>query len=196
MDEFRKARRQGYAIIDQELEDGLVAVSVPLRDARGAVLAAANVCGHVSHLTRRRSRKALPAGAARLRPAHLALAGRETALPEAVRSTIQKRDAKGTIRHGGEWLALWSDPDSMKTPAELQREAAERNAALPIEHQLAAAARARCPAIPTCRSAFGARQRDRRRGVFETLQDASSRRVGARRAARPDRFLCAGAALP
>ena len=32
MEEFRKARRQGHAIVDQELEDGLVAVSVPLRD--------------------------------------------------------------------------------------------------------------------------------------------------------------------
>jgi IclR family pca regulon transcriptional regulator len=50
MEEFRKARGSGYAIIDQELEDGLVAVSVPLRDARGMVLAAANVCGHSSYL--------------------------------------------------------------------------------------------------------------------------------------------------
>ena len=62
-------------------------------------------------------------------------------MAETVRSTIQKRDAKGTIRHGGEWLALWSDPDSMKTPAELRRDAAERNAALQVEHRLAAAAR-------------------------------------------------------
>ena len=51
MEEFRKCRRQGHAIIDQELEDGLVAVSVPLRDAKGEVLAAANVCGHASHLS-------------------------------------------------------------------------------------------------------------------------------------------------
>jgi len=51
MAEFRKAHRQGYALIDQELEDGLVAVSVPMRDAKGEVLAAANVCGHASHLT-------------------------------------------------------------------------------------------------------------------------------------------------
>jgi IclR family pca regulon transcriptional regulator len=51
MEEFRKARRQGYAVVDQELEDGLVAVSVPLRDCNGAVLAAVNVCGHVSQLT-------------------------------------------------------------------------------------------------------------------------------------------------
>ena len=61
---------------------------------------------------------------------------------ETVRSTIQKRDAKGVIRHGGEWLALWSDPDSMKTAAELKHEAAERKAVLSVEHQLAAAARA------------------------------------------------------
>jgi IclR family pca regulon transcriptional regulator len=50
MEEFRKAHRMGYATVDQELEEGLVAVSVPLRDARGAVLAAANVCGHNSYL--------------------------------------------------------------------------------------------------------------------------------------------------
>ena len=50
MEELRKARRQGFAIIDQELEDGLVAVSVPLRDAKGEVLSAVNVCGHSSHL--------------------------------------------------------------------------------------------------------------------------------------------------
>jgi IclR family transcriptional regulator, pca regulon regulatory protein len=51
MEEFRRAHRLGYATVDQELEDGLVAVSVPLRDARGVVLAAANVCGHSSYLT-------------------------------------------------------------------------------------------------------------------------------------------------
>ena len=51
MEEFRKARRQGHAIIDQELEDGLVAASVPLRDCNGVALAAVNVCGHASQLT-------------------------------------------------------------------------------------------------------------------------------------------------
>jgi cobaltochelatase CobT len=60
----------------------------------------------------------------------------------AIRSTIQKRDAKGVIRHGGEWLTLWSDPDSMKSGAELKREAGERGAALRLEQRLAAAARA------------------------------------------------------
>jgi IclR family pca regulon transcriptional regulator len=62
IEEFRKARRQGYALIEEELEDGLVAVSVPLRDARGQALAAANVCGHSSHLsTRDLEKRCLPA---------------------------------------------------------------------------------------------------------------------------------------
>jgi IclR family pca regulon transcriptional regulator len=51
MEEFRKARREGHAIVNQELEDGLVAASVPLRDCNGVVLAAVNVCGHAALLT-------------------------------------------------------------------------------------------------------------------------------------------------
>jgi cobaltochelatase CobT len=77
-------------------------------------------------------------------------------LNEPVRSTIQKRDAKGAIRHGAEWLALWSDPDSMKTPAELRREAAERGAVLAIERRLGAAARA-LSGDPATQVAFGAK---------------------------------------
>ncbi|MEY9537959.1 cobaltochelatase CobT [Bradyrhizobium diazoefficiens] len=61
---------------------------------------------------------------------------------DTVRSTIQKRDARGVIRHGAEWLTLWSDPDSMKSGAELKREAAEHGTARRLEQQLAAAARA------------------------------------------------------
>ncbi len=58
-----------------------------------------------------------------------------------VRSTIQKRDAKGVIRHGAEWLALWSDPESMKTGAERQRESAGLRARLELEKHLSAAGR-------------------------------------------------------
>ena len=75
-------------------------------------------------------------------------------MTEVVRSTIQKRDAKGAIRHGGEWLALWSDPDSMKTSAALREEAAQRRAALAVEHQLAAAARS-LSGDPDMQVAFG-----------------------------------------
>ena len=46
MTEIRKAREQGYALIDQELEPGLVAVAVPIRNLRGETIAAINICGH------------------------------------------------------------------------------------------------------------------------------------------------------
>ena len=46
MGEIRKAREQGYAVIDQELEPGLVAVAVPIRNLRGQTIAAINICGH------------------------------------------------------------------------------------------------------------------------------------------------------
>ena len=94
-------------------------------------------------------------------------------MQEPVRSTIQKRDARGTIRHGAEWLALWSDPDSMKTSVELQREAAERNAALMVEHRLAAAARS-LSGDPDMQISFGPGGAGDT-AVFERLQDASSK---------------------
>lgn len=40
------------------------------------------------------------------------------ALGEKVRSTAQKRDEKGRVRHGAEWLAIWSDPNSLKSAVE------------------------------------------------------------------------------
>ena len=93
-------------------------------------------------------------------------------MSDSVRSTIQKRDAKGAIRHGGEWLALWSDPDSMKTRAELRQEAAERGAIVGVEHQLAAAARS-LSGDPAMQVAFGAT--GEMGGVFESLAaDASN----------------------
>jgi len=42
------ARGQGFATVDQELEDGLRSAAVPLRDASGAVVAALNVSVHAS----------------------------------------------------------------------------------------------------------------------------------------------------
>jgi cobaltochelatase CobT len=88
---------------------------------------------------------------------------------DAVRSTIQKRDAKGVIRHGGEWLTLWSDPDSMKSGAELKREAAERGAALRLEQRLGAAARA-VSANPDMQINFAGSGA----GAFETLSRAEA----------------------
>lgn len=46
-----ETRSKGYCIIDQELENSLVAVSVPLLNYQGQTLAAVNVCGHPSNLS-------------------------------------------------------------------------------------------------------------------------------------------------
>jgi IclR family pca regulon transcriptional regulator len=46
-DRIRQARTDGYAIIDQELEAGLVAVAVPIHDRAGRVAAAINLSTHV-----------------------------------------------------------------------------------------------------------------------------------------------------
>ncbi len=45
------ARQQGYCLIDRELEDSLVAISVPLRNYHNETLAAVNVCGHPGNLS-------------------------------------------------------------------------------------------------------------------------------------------------
>jgi IclR family pca regulon transcriptional regulator len=43
MDELRQVRVQGYAVIDQELEIGLCSIAIPVRNMRGATIAAINV---------------------------------------------------------------------------------------------------------------------------------------------------------
>jgi IclR family transcriptional regulator, pca regulon regulatory protein len=43
---LREVDSQGYAIVDQELEDGLRAIAAPIHDASGAVIAAVNVSAH------------------------------------------------------------------------------------------------------------------------------------------------------
>ena len=58
-----------------------------------------------------------------------------------IRSTILKRDAKGVVRNGAEWLALWSDPDSMRTRSERRDNADTERRKLELVGQLAAAAR-------------------------------------------------------
>jgi len=46
--ELRRVRRQGYALVDQELEEGLRALAVPVRNRQGSVVAAANLSPHAS----------------------------------------------------------------------------------------------------------------------------------------------------
>jgi IclR family pca regulon transcriptional regulator len=48
---LRSIRSQGYAMTDQELEDGLRSAAVPLRDAGGTVVAAMNVSTHATRVT-------------------------------------------------------------------------------------------------------------------------------------------------
>jgi IclR family pca regulon transcriptional regulator len=45
---LERVRKQGYAATDQELEEGLRSLAVPIRDAKGVVIAALNVSVHAS----------------------------------------------------------------------------------------------------------------------------------------------------
>jgi IclR family pca regulon transcriptional regulator len=47
----REVGRQGYSIVDQELEYGLRAIAAPIRDSSGVVTAAINVSAHASRQT-------------------------------------------------------------------------------------------------------------------------------------------------
>lgn len=58
-----------------------------------------------------------------------------------VRSTAQRKDEKGRIRHGGEWLAIWSDPDSLRNDAERRVAAAAERDTLARQAALAASIR-------------------------------------------------------
>jgi cobaltochelatase CobT len=58
-----------------------------------------------------------------------------------IRSTILKRDEKGAVRNGAEWLALWSDPSSMMSRAEKSDAQAQERHRLELAGQLAASAR-------------------------------------------------------
>jgi IclR family pca regulon transcriptional regulator len=49
--EIHAVRSQGYALIDQELEEGIRSVAAPLRDRRGRTLAAINVGTHAARVT-------------------------------------------------------------------------------------------------------------------------------------------------
>lgn len=49
--EIARARAQGYAAVDQELELGLRTISVPLKNLRGDTLAAMNVSVHAARMT-------------------------------------------------------------------------------------------------------------------------------------------------
>jgi IclR family pca regulon transcriptional regulator len=49
--ELSKIRNQGWALVDQELEEGLRSIAAPIRDADGHVIAAINVSTHAGRRT-------------------------------------------------------------------------------------------------------------------------------------------------
>ena len=49
--ELRKIRSQGWALVDQELEEGLRSIAAPIRDADGQVIAAINISTHAGRRT-------------------------------------------------------------------------------------------------------------------------------------------------
>ncbi|WJD96657.1 IclR family transcriptional regulator domain-containing protein [Streptomyces antimycoticus] len=78
-----RAAQEGHALVDQELEEGLRSLAVPVRDARGRVVAALNVATHAGRGTAESARRellpALRATAARIE-ADLATASAHHAL--------------------------------------------------------------------------------------------------------------------
>jgi IclR family transcriptional regulator, pca regulon regulatory protein len=49
--ELDRVRSQGWALVNQELEEGLRAVAAPIRDRAGSVVAAVNVSAHASRVS-------------------------------------------------------------------------------------------------------------------------------------------------
>jgi IclR family pca regulon transcriptional regulator len=49
--ELKKISDQGWALVDQELEDGLRSIAAPIHDADGQVIAAVNVSTHAGRRT-------------------------------------------------------------------------------------------------------------------------------------------------
>lgn len=60
-EELLKIREQGYAMVDQELEEGLIALAVPVRDRSRRVVAAINVSTHIGRKSAEDMRGLLPA---------------------------------------------------------------------------------------------------------------------------------------
>jgi len=68
--ELDRVRMQGWAMVDQELEEGLRSVAAPIRDRAGRVVAAVNLSAHASRTSKETMRRellpALLAAAARI----------------------------------------------------------------------------------------------------------------------------------
>jgi IclR family transcriptional regulator, pca regulon regulatory protein len=86
--ELAKVRRQGWALVDQELEEGLRSVGAPIRDRTGKIVAAVNLSAHASRMT-------IAAAKRDLIPPLLATAARIEADLRAASSNGPRRSAGG-----------------------------------------------------------------------------------------------------
>lgn len=59
--ELNRVREDGYALVNQELEEGLIAIAVPVRDRTGRVRAAINLSTHVGRKSVKEMRALVPA---------------------------------------------------------------------------------------------------------------------------------------
>lgn len=62
-------------------------------------------------------------------------------MTQRVRSTELRRDSEGVVRHGGEWLLLWADPDDIRSAAARDRARDAGRAEAEARRHLAAAFR-------------------------------------------------------
>jgi len=83
-----KVREQGWALVDQELEEGLRSVAAPIRDRSGGTIAAVNLSAHASRLTIEAARRGMV-------PALLATAARIEADLRAASTNGPRRSAGG-----------------------------------------------------------------------------------------------------
>ncbi|HET6211906.1 MAG TPA: IclR family transcriptional regulator [Micromonosporaceae bacterium] len=85
--ELARVRTQGWALVNQELEEGLRAVAAPIRDRSGRVAAAVNVSAHASRMSLEAMRRDLL-------PPLLIAAGRIGADLQAVAPNQRRRTAR------------------------------------------------------------------------------------------------------
>jgi IclR family transcriptional regulator, pca regulon regulatory protein len=57
--ELAKVRAQGFAMVDQELEEGLRSAAAPIRDRSGKVIASLNISAHASRTSLEAMRRTL-----------------------------------------------------------------------------------------------------------------------------------------
>lgn len=57
--EVARVREQGWALLNQELEEGLISIAAPIRNARGQTVAALNISGQANRTSEQMMRERL-----------------------------------------------------------------------------------------------------------------------------------------